>query len=247
MKGTCGLEEPHLHSLAPNWGARKQQFELKIIDKYKYFMAQLTVSFTIKGEKKETIFTLVKKDRVFSLKGYSEGGELKTFPLEQNNETKIFTLKNDDVFEEDENIKKNRLAELSEEYIGVQVEDIELEDDIPEPKTDKPAYRPEEIYVENKPFSISMIMDLIEDGDLEVAPNFQRNFVWDRTRQSKLIESILLGLPLPSIYLSQYSDGKLTIVDGLQRIRTIQSFMNDELELCNMEYFEECNGKNIRS
>jgi hypothetical protein len=43
--------------------------------------------------------------------------------------------------------------------------------------------------------------------------------------------------------LSQYSDGKLTIVDGLQRIRTIQSFMNDELELCNMEYFEECNGK----
>lgn len=206
-------------------------------------MAHLTVSFTIKGEKKETIFTLVKEDIIFALKGYSEEGELKTFPLEQDNETKIFTLKNDDVFEEDENITENRLTELSEEYIGVQAEGVELENDIPEPKTDKPSYRPEEIYVENKPFSISMIMDLIEDGDLEVAPYFQRNFVWDRTRQSKLIESILLGLPLPSIYLSQYSDGKLTIVDGLQRIRTIQRFMNDDLELCNMEYFEECNGK----
>lgn len=206
-------------------------------------MAQLTVSFTIKGEKKETIFTLVKEDIVFLLKGYSEGGELKTFPLEQNNETKIFTLKNDDVFEEDENIKENRLTELSAEYIEVQSEGLELEDDFSEVKRDKPGYGPNDIYVENKPFSISMIMDLINYGDLEVAPNFQRNFVWDRTRQSKLIESILLGLPLPSIYLSQYSDGKLTIVDGLQRIRTIQSFMNDELELCNMEYFEECNGK----
>lgn len=206
-------------------------------------MAQLTVSFTIKGERKETIFILVKEDIIFSLKGYSEGGEFKTFPLEQDKETKIFTLKNDNVFEEDGNIIKTRLVELSEEYVGAQSEGVELEDDMLELKKDKPGYGPENIYVENKPFSISMIMDLIEDGDLEVAPNFQRNFVWDRTRQSKLIESILLGLPLPSIYLSQYSDGKLTIVDGLQRIRTIQSFMNDELELCNMEYFEKCNGK----
>ena len=206
-------------------------------------MAQLTVSFTIKGEKKETIFTLVKEDMGFSLKGYSEGGELKTFPLEQNNETKIFTLKNDDVFEEDENIIEPRLVGLSAEYVEVQSEDIELDDDVLDINGAKRGYNINDIYVENKPFSISMIMDLIKDGDLEVAPNFQRHFVWDRTRQSKLIESILLGLPLPSIYLSQYSDGKLTIVDGLQRITTIQRFMNDKLELCNMEYFEECNGK----
>ena len=75
-------------------------------------MAHLTISFTIKGERKETTFTLVKEDIVFSLKGYSEAGELKTFPLEQDNETKIFTLKNDGVFEEDENIKENRLTEI---------------------------------------------------------------------------------------------------------------------------------------
>ena len=52
-----------------------------------------------------------------------------------------------------------------------------------------------------------------------------------------------MGLPLPSIYLSQYPDGMLTVVDGLQRIHTIKNFMDDKLRLCNMEYLEVCNGK----
>ena len=58
-----------------------------------------------------------------------------------------------------------------------------------------------------------------------------------------LIESILLGLPLPSIYLSQYEDGMLTVVDGLQRIHTIKNFVEDKLRLCNLEYLKECNEK----
>ena len=78
---------------------------------------------------------------------------------------------------------------------------------------------------------------------MDLAPNFQRHFIWDRTRQSLLIESILLGLPLPSIYLSQYPDGMLTVVDGLQRIHTIKNFMDNKLRLCNLEYLRECNGK----
>ena len=52
----------------------------------------------------------------------------------------------------------------------------------------------------------------------------------------------MYGIRLDKVYLSQYSDGRLTIVDGLQRITTIKQFMEDKLALCNMEYFTECNG-----
>lgn len=86
-------------------------------------------------------------------------------------------------------------------------------------------------------------MSLITEGDLELNPDFQRNFIWDRTRQSLLIESILLGLPIPSIYLSQYDDGRLTVVDGLQRLTTLRRFLNDELKLTHLEYLKVCNGK----
>ncbi len=102
-------------------------------------------------------------------------------------------------------------------------------------------YSVRDIYVENKPFSVRQLSFLIDEGDLELNPDFQRNFVWDRNRQSLLIESMLLGLPLPSIYLSQYEDGRLTVVDGLQRITTIRRFLNNELRLTGLEYLKNCN------
>lgn len=205
-------------------------------------MAQLEVRFTLKGEKNETTFKLIKDDEGYKLKGFSDISGVSEFSVEQDSDTKRLSLKDNTVFEENDSIKYDRLIGLSEELLEAISEGLELDDDIQE-SVEKPGYGPDDIYVENKPFSISTIMELIKDKDLEVSPNFQRHFVWDKTRQSKLIESILLGLPLPSIYLSQYSDGRLTIVDGLQRITTIQNFMNDDLVLCNMEYFKDCNGK----
>lgn len=205
-------------------------------------MAQLEVRFTLKGEKNETTFKLIKDDEGYKLKGISDISGVREFSVEQDSDTKKLSLINKTVFEENDSIIYDRLIGLSEELIEAISEGLELDDDVLEYE-EKPGYGPDDIYVENKPFSISTIMELIKDGDLEVSPNFQRHFVWDKTRQSKLIESILLGLPLPSIYLSQYSDGRLTIVDGLQRITTIKHFMDDKLVLCNMEYFKDCNGK----
>lgn len=61
------------------------------------------------------------------------------------------------------------------------------------------------------------------DNKIEV-PNMQRGFVWDRVQASKLIESILMGLPLPSLFLIKQDNGKYLVVDGLQRITTIHAF-----------------------
>ncbi|MGN6178970.1 MAG: DUF262 domain-containing protein, partial [Mucilaginibacter sp.] len=134
------------------------------------------------------------------------------------------------------------LTGLSSDWLEIRSQGFESEAEV-ETTGRQPGYGPDDIFVENKPFSLRQIVDLIEFGDIELTPDFQRNFIWDRTRQSKLIESILLGLPLPSIYLSQYEDGRLTVVDGLQRLSTIHAFLNDELRLFNLEYLTECNNK----
>lgn len=146
------------------------------------------------------------------------------------------------VFEEPNEVIAERLLGLSTEWMDEQEQGFESEAVVEDAL--KPGYGPDDIFVENKPFSLKQFNDLIEDGDIEMAPDFQRNFIWDETRQSRLIESLLLGLPLPSIYLSQYDDGRLTIVDGLQRIMTIRRFLDDKLKLSNLEYLEDCNGMN---
>lgn len=68
-------------------------------------------------------------------------------------------------------------------------------------------------------------------GQYVLDPDFQRDFVWDDTKQSKLIESALMRIPLPVFYLAENPDGKVVVVDGLQRLTTFQRFLNNELVL----------------
>jgi Protein of unknown function DUF262 len=80
-----------------------------------------------------------------------------------------------------------------------------------------------------------------DESDIFV-PDYQREFVWDDERQSKLIESIVLGLPIPIIFLAQLNNGRLEIVDGSQRIRTIVAFINGNLTMVGLENLTEMNG-----
>lgn len=100
-------------------------------------------------------------------------------------------------------------------------------------------YDPELIRVESKNISLRQIYDMIKEGDIDISPDFQRNFVWDTVRKSRLIESILLRIPLPVFYFSHEKDGRLSVVDGLQRLSTIRDFMNNEFRLQGLEYLKE--------
>tara|TARA_B100001094_G_scaffold333055_1_gene408211 strand:+ start:7567 stop:8676 length:1110 start_codon:yes stop_codon:yes gene_type:complete len=82
-----------------------------------------------------------------------------------------------------------------------------------------------EIFTDSYPMSIGELANLYIDGDLEINPKFQRNFRWTNNQKVKLIESILLGIPIPSIFVAQRDDGVWELVDGLQRLSTIFSFM----------------------
>ena len=82
-----------------------------------------------------------------------------------------------------------------------------------------------EIYTDSYPMSIGEIINLYQDGELDIHPEFQRTYRWSITQKSKLIESILLGIPLPSFFVAQRDDGVWDVVDGLQRLSTIFSFL----------------------
>ncbi len=73
-------------------------------------------------------------------------------------------------------------------------------------------------------------------------PEYQRDFTWDTLRQSKFIESIILGLPIPLIFVAENKDSAWEIVDGSQRIRTIYSFIKNKLVLDGLEKFDTLNG-----
>lgn len=71
------------------------------------------------------------------------------------------------------------------------------------------------------PMSIGELTNLYRAGELIIRPEFQRFFRWTATQKSQLVESILLGIPLPSIFVAQTAGGKWELIDGLQRVSTI--------------------------
>lgn len=73
--------------------------------------------------------------------------------------------------------------------------------------------------------SIGEVVSMYKDGDLIIDPEFQRLFRWQSGQKSKLIESILLGIPLPPIFVFEQDDSKWELIDGLQRTSTILEFM----------------------
>ena len=99
---------------------------------------------------------------------------------------------------------------------------------------------------DTREFTIELLvqkyLDGLEDDDNDIyVPEYQREFVWDDLRQSRLIESIILGLPIPIIFLAEDADGRLEIVDGSQRIRTIVAFIKDQLNLKGLTKLDKMN------
>jgi hypothetical protein len=84
-----------------------------------------------------------------------------------------------------------------------------------------------EIHTDSYPMSIGELVNLYRDGELDIHPEFQRFYRWSLTQKSRWIESILLGIPLPSLFVAQRDDGVWDVIDGLQRISTILEFMGE--------------------
>jgi hypothetical protein len=123
-------------------------------------------------------------------------------------------------------------------------DDEETEIEVESEDFQEQPYNPEQIRVETKSFSLHQIHQMMtEYQDIDLSPDFQRSFVWtDLKRRSRLIESILLRIPLPVFYFSSDKQGRMQVVDGVQRLSVIKQFLNGEFKLTKLEYLKECNG-----
>ena len=74
-------------------------------------------------------------------------------------------------------------------------------------------------------FNILTIFSFISSGTVKI-PSFQRNYVWDIGKASKFIESVLIGLPIPQIFLYEKAPNRFLVIDGQQRLMSVYYFMN---------------------
>ena len=113
--------------------------------------------------------------------------------------------------------------------------------------------RRSEVWTDHYSMSIGELISLYQEGDLDIHPEFQRIYRWTDHQKSRLVESILLGIPIPSIFVSQRGDGVWDVIDGLQRLSTIfelvgvlrneKGELRDPLTLTRTDYLPALQGK----
>ncbi len=132
----------------------------------------------------------------------------------------------------------------AEEFSDGRFLGIEQDEDTDDPDLRNP-YDPKAIRVDPRVYSVRQLLDMIDDGEIDVAPDFQRLKVWKPWQRSQLIESLLLRIPLPTFYFSSDEEGRLQVVDGVQRLTTIHDFVRkNEFKLSHLEYLgDAANGK----
>ena len=134
--------------------------------------------------------------------------------------------------------------EPREEFFDNQATDVEVEETEAEGGSpDAKPWDPSKIRISTKPFSLRQIIDMIDDGDIDLAPDFQRLYVWKPVQRARLIESILLGIPLPAFYFNQDHQGAMQVVDGVQRLTTIHRFAKGGEPLGDLEYLTTLDGR----
>jgi len=106
-------------------------------------------------------------------------------------------------------------------------------------------FDPELIRVETRPMTIDLLLQRIKYEELNLTPDFQRkDGIWNPRTKSRLIESILIRIPLPAFYMDATDEDKWVVIDGLQRLTTLKMFVNDKsLELSELEFLIQLEGK----
>ncbi len=127
-----------------------------------------------------------------------------------------------------DNLNKSSDLETDEEDIG----------------TINRPFDPEKIKMRTETRSLDLILRRIEYKEIDMAPDFQRRArVWPEEKKGRLIESLLLNIPLPVFYVCAFENGDWAVVDGLQRLTTVSDYTNNVFKLKNLEYLKNLEGK----
>ncbi|KJR42528.1 protein of unknown function DUF262 [Candidatus Magnetoovum chiemensis] len=112
------------------------------------------------------------------------------------------------------------------------------EEDLPSPEIPKEERK---LRTQSYDMTITDLVKKIEKKKLILDPDYQRNYLWDDKKASLLIESVLLNVPIPVIYVAQDKDNKWTVIDGLQRLHSLRRFYKNKLKLTKLDVLTELN------
>lgn len=124
-------------------------------------------------------------------------------------------------------------------------EEIDIDDEIQnnDEGLNEP-FDPTKIRVDTRKITIDLVLKRIEYKELDLAPDFQRQAIWTNDAKSRLIESILIRIPLPAFYIDATDDDKWLVIDGLQRLTALKQFIFDKtLALTGLQYLSELENK----
>lgn len=100
------------------------------------------------------------------------------------------------------------------------------------------GYPLDAVFVRTEQRTVNEVVDRINKKRYVLDPDFQRDFVWEIKRQSKLIESCIMRIPLPVFYVAEDQEGRIIVVDGLQRLTTFARFLAGDFRLAGLESSE---------
>lgn len=180
--------------------------------------------------------------------------EIKEFA--ENNDNKISLFVVQDIIKNkkngiDEDLLNRVIYKLRESNIKILPLDMDegYESDGDEPDT----FIPSDVNISQVPMSISTIMDRLENNEFDLSPDFQRHSdLWDVEKQSKLIESLMLKIPLPAFYFDASREDKWIVIDGLQRLTAFQNYLvgvseedgiKRKFKFKGMQFLTDFNGK----
>jgi len=130
-------------------------------------------------------------------------------------------------------------SSITDDGTGVEIEDAESAEPITSP------FDPSLISVVPRPMTIDLLISRMKEGEIDLTPGFQRHQgIWNDGAKSRLIESLLIRIPLPAFYFDATDDEKWIIVDGLQRLTSLNRFViKKDLRLSKLEFLTEYEGK----
>lgn len=103
-----------------------------------------------------------------------------------------------------------------------------------------------DLVLQTSDFSLQGLKDMVDSDIIDLSPKYQRRERWEVERQSELIESFLLNVPVPPIYLAEEDYGIYSIIDGKQRITAVSDYLNNAFPLKSLTEFPELNGARFR-
>lgn len=180
--------------------------------------------------------------------------EIKNFAKENDNEISLFIVQ--DIIKNkktgiDQDLLNMALYQLQEQ--GIKILPLDMDEGYKADLDEPDKFIPSDVNITQAPTNISNIMDRLEKEEFDLAPAFQRHGgLWNEEKQSRLIESLMLKIPLPAFYFDASKEDAWIVIDGLQRLTAFQNYLvgnqqedgsKKKSKFKGMQYLTDFNGK----